>query len=211
MDSSNTYSSSEIKLGFYVLIVLVLLFVLTFLIGGWFKGGANEWKIQFGYLNGLEDNAPVYYAGHEVGKVQKIDIQRGAERPVLVTIKVKPDAYIKKDTVAYIDTLGMMGEKFVEISLGSKEAPPLPVGDIIEGVDPIPMHVLIRKMNLLADRMADLTDQLNPLMKTTHNLLEGHEEEISKSISNLHEITANLRDMTHDLKLRPWRLLRKGS
>ena len=35
-------------------------------------------------------------------------------------------------------------------------------------------------------------------------------EEISKSIGNLHEVTANLRDMTADLKLHPWRLVRKG-
>lgn len=211
MTSSNNYSSSEIKLGFYVLIVLVMLLVLTFQVGGCFKGGTDEWQIRFGYLNGLEDNAPVYYAGHEVGKVQKIEIQRTAERPVLVTVKVKPDAYIRKDTVAYIDTLGMMGEKFIELSLGSKDTAALARGGIIEGVDPIPMHVLIRKMNLLADEMAEMADKLNPLLETTSTLVQGHQEEIAKSISNLHEVTANLRDMTHDLKLRPWRLVRKGS
>jgi phospholipid/cholesterol/gamma-HCH transport system substrate-binding protein len=211
MDSSNAYSSSEVKSGFFVLVTLVLLLVLTFVVGGYFKKGANEWKVQFGYLSGLSDSAPVYYAGREVGKVDSIQILRGEPRPVLVTIKVSKDAYVRKDSVAYIDTLGMMGEKFIEISVGSKDAPPMEVGKVIEGVDPIPMHVLIRKMNLLADEVATMTESLNPLLKTVNSVVGGNKEEISKTLGNLHEVSANLRDMTADLKLHPWRLVRKGS
>jgi phospholipid/cholesterol/gamma-HCH transport system substrate-binding protein len=210
MDSSNTYSSAEIKSGFFVLVSLVLLLALTFVVGGYFKKGANEWKVQFGYLSGLSDSAPVYYAGREVGKVDGIQIVPGSARPVLVTIKVSKDAFVRKDSVAYIDTLGMMGEKFIEISVGSQDSPALETGKVIEGKDPIPMHVLIRKMNLLADEVAQMTDSLNPLLKTTNEIVGGNKEEIAKSIGNLHEVTANLRDMTADLKLHPWRLIRKG-
>ncbi len=210
MDSSNSYSSAEIKSGFFVLVAIVLLLVLTFVVGGYFKKGAIEWKVQFGYLSGLSDSAPVYYAGREVGKVDKIQILPGQARPVLVTIMVSKDAYVRNDSVAYIDTLGMMGEKFIEISVGTKDAPPMEAGKVIEGVDPIAMHVLIRKMNALADEVAQMTESLNPLLKTTNELVEGNKEEISKSIGNLHEVTANLRDMTADLKLHPWRLVRKG-
>lgn len=211
MGSSNAYSSSEIKSGFFVLVAIVLLLALTFIVGGFFKGGANEWQVRFGYLNGLEDNAPVYYAGHEVGKVDKIKIIPGDPRPVLVTVKVSEDAYVRQDSVAYIDTLGMMGEKFIEISTGSKGVPVKAPGTEIEGKDPIPMHVLISKMNLLADEVSRMTEALNPLLASAGRLVEGNEEDLSKSISNLHEISANLRDMTHDLKLHPWRLVRKGS
>lgn len=210
MDSSNAYSSSEIKSGFFVLVSLILLLVLTFVVGGYFKKGANEWKIQFGYLNGLSDSAPVYYAGREVGKVDSIQIVRGVPRPILVTVKVSQDVFVRKDSVAYIDTLGMMGEKFIEISVGTKDAPAMEVGQIIEGKDPIAMHVLIRKMNLLADEVAQMTDSLNPLLKTVNDVVGGNKEEISRSIGNLHEVSANLRDMTADLKLHPWRLVRKG-
>ena len=210
MDSSNAYSSSEIKSGFFVLVTIVMLLVLTFVVGGYFKKGANEWKIQFGYLNGLSDNAPVYYAGREVGKVDSIRILRGDPRPVLVTVKVSPDAYVRTDSVAYIDTLGMMGEKFIEISVGSKDAPAQETGKVIKGVDPIAMHVMIRKMNNLADEVAEMTKSLNPLLETTNSLVGGNKEEIAKSIGNLHEVTANLRDLTAELKLHPWRLVRKG-
>jgi phospholipid/cholesterol/gamma-HCH transport system substrate-binding protein len=210
MDSSNSYSSSEIKSGFFVLITLVLLLVLTFVVGGYFKKGANEWKVEFGYLSGLADDAPVYYAGREVGKVTRIELRPGQPKPVLVTVNVSPDAYVRQDSVAYIDTLGMMGEKFIEISVGSKDAPAKDPEQVIEGVDPIAMHVLIRKMNLLADEVSQMTESLNPLLKTTNDIVSGNKEEISKSIGNLQEVSANLRDMTADLKLHPWRLIRKG-
>lgn len=211
MDSSNSYSSAEIRSGFFVLIAIILLLVMTFVVGGFLKSGANVWQVRFAYLNGLEDNAPVYYAGREVGKVDSIKIVAGDPRPVIVTVKVSADAYLRQDTVAYIDTLGMMGEKFVELSTGSQSAPAKAPGTEIEGKDPIPMHVLIRKMNLLADEVAQMTESLNPLLRAANRLVEGHEEDIAKSISNLHEVSANLRDMTHDLKLHPWRLVRKGS
>lgn len=210
MDSSNVYSSSEVKSGFFVLITITMLLVLTFVIGGYFKKGANEWKIQFGYLNGLDSSAPVYYAGREVGKVDSIQILPGEPRPILVTVKVSKNAYVRKDSVAYIDTLGMMGEKFVEISVGSPEAPAMETGTVIQGIDPIAMHVIIRKMNLLADEVSTMTENLNPLLKTVNDVVGGNKEEISKSIANLHEVSANLRDMTADLKLHPWRLIRKG-
>ena len=210
MSSSNSYSSSEIRSGLFVLVAIILLLVLTFVVGGYLKKGANEWKVQFGYLSGLSDSAPVYYAGREVGKVDGIQILPGQARPVLVTIKISKDAYVRRDSVAYIDTLGMMGEKFIEISVGSKDAPPMKTGTVIEGVDPIPMHVLIRKMNLLSDEVSKMTESLNPLLKSMNDLVGGNKEEISKSLANLHEVSANLRDMTADLKLHPWRLVRKG-
>ncbi|HOE68713.1 MAG: mce related protein [Candidatus Omnitrophica bacterium ADurb.Bin314] len=210
MSSEPGYSSAEIRSGFFVLLAIVILLVMTFVVGGWLKGGTDEWQVRFSYLNGLEDSAPVYYAGREVGKVTKIEIIQGAPRPILVTVKVSPEAYVRKDSQSYIDTLGMMGEKFVEISPGSPDAPAMEKGNIIEGTDPIAMHQMVSKMNLLADQMDAMVKTLNPLIANTNNLLEGHEEEISKTLTNIHEITANLRDMTEDLKQRPWRLVRKG-
>ena len=73
------------------------------------------------------------------------------------------------------------------------------------------MHVLISKMNLLADEVAEMTESLNPLLKTVNDVVGGNKEEISKTVGNLNEVSANLRDMTADLKLHPWRLVRKGS
>ena len=152
----------------------------------------------------------MHFAGHEVGKVERIEVLRGEDRPILLTIRVSGDIQLRKDSESFINTLGLMGEKFVELTPGSNQQPLLPPGSVIDGTDPIPMYLLIQKADLLADRMEEMTESLNPLMKRLDGLMEGHQEEVSKIITNIDETTANLRDMTHDLKFRPWRLLRKG-
>ena len=204
------YSSAEVKSGILITLSLVLFLVLTFVVGGTMAPDSREWKVRFGYIAGLEKNAPIYYAGKEVGKVTSIDILPGDLRPVVLTAKVDSSIILRKDSQGFVDTLGLMGEKFLEITPGTAEAPQLTEGESIEGVDPVPMHVMVRKMNMLADLMEELTRELNPMMKQVGGLLSGHEEEIAKTIANLHETSANIRDMTHDLKFRPWRLVRKG-
>jgi len=206
-----SYAKEEVSTGAMVLGSLVLLLVLTFMIGNFFGGGAQAQQIRFGYVNGLEENAPVYYAGREVGKVEKIELNSENPRPVLVSITLQDEIQLRQTSEAFIDTLGMMGEKFVELSPGSLDGAPLAKGSFIEGTDPIPMYLLIQKMKLLADRMEELTSSLNPLMERADNFLKGEEENIAKIIANFEETSRNVRDMTNDLKFRPWRLVRKNS
>ena len=66
----------------------------------------------------------------------------------------------------------------------------------------MPLHVLIRQMN-------QLTENLIPVTQKTNKLLEGHEKDLDQILSNLNASSANLKDMTEDLKVHPWKLLRK--
>jgi hypothetical protein len=59
--------------------------------------------------------------------------------------------------------------------------------------------------------MDELTAAVNPMMGQIHSMLQGHEEEIARLIANFEQVSANLRDMTYDLKFHPWRLVRKNS
>ena len=204
------YSSEEVKSGFIVTLALAFLLALTFLVGNWTRGAAETWKIRFTYVSGLKKNAPVYVAGHEVGRVARIEYVRGEEKPILVSVLIPDRIELREDSQAFIDTLGLMGEKFVEIAPGSAASPLLRHGSMIPSTDPVRMYLLIQKMDRLATQMEEMMANLNPLAQQVSGTLRTHQEEISKIISNLHETSAHLRDMTNDLKYRPWRLVRKG-
>lgn len=229
------YSSSEVKSGAFITFSIVLLLGLTFVIGNFMAGKTESYQIRFNYVSGLESNAPVYFAGREVGKIESIEVRSGEESPILLKIAVPQDVQLRADSEVFIDTLGLMGEKFVELTPGTPATEILKPGSVLTGTDPIPMHALIRKMNLLADRMDELTASLNPMMARLDSMLVeyqdelalflsnvsetsgkvreitvDHQEDIAKMISNLHETSANIRDMTSDLKFHPWRLFRKG-
>ena len=205
-----SYTANEVKSGAFIIASLALFLALTFVVGNFVSANTRTWQIEFGYVGGLNQNAPVYYAGREVGKVGKIEVLYGKERPILVTIKIDEKIDLREDSEANVDTLGMMSEKMVEITPGSASVSTLATSTIIKGTDPIPMYLLIQKMNLLADRMDDLTTSLNPILESVDGLLDKSEEYIYKIISNIEQTSANVRDMTHDLKFRPWRLIRKG-
>jgi phospholipid/cholesterol/gamma-HCH transport system substrate-binding protein len=204
------YSSAEIKSGILITASLTLFLVLTFAVGKFTGGKSRTWQVRFGYVSGLEKNAPVYFAGHEVGKVDRIEVTNGEERPILVTVRIPEKIELREDSEVFIDTLGLMGEKFVELTPGTGNSPLLNSEPLLQGTDPVPMYLLVQKMNLLADRMDVMTASLNPVVEQLNGVLKGQEEEISKMIANFHEASANIRDMTHELKFRPWRLVRKG-
>jgi len=230
-----SYSASEVKSGFFILLTVLILLVMTFVVGGLRGGEKVTYKIRFGYVGGLEKGAPVYFAGREVGKVSNLAVEYGEERPVVITVETPKNVVIRNDSMAYVDTLGMMGEKMVEIGAGTKAAPVLTPGSILEGVDPIPMHEMISKLNSLSGEMMKMSASLNPMVKSLNDLMQknadtiqsllehlhgttkgldkilnGNQEQISKIIANLETTSANVRDMTSDLKTHPWRLVRKS-
>lgn len=206
----STYSSSEVKSGFLILFTLVLLIALSIKVGGLSSGKTKTWQVEFGYLGGLEDNAPVYFAGREAGKVKEIVVRSEKEKPMLVTIQLDEKIQLRNGTKATIDTLGLMGEKFIEILPGPGIERPMEISELIPGQDPVPMHQMVEKLSLLADRMDEMTASLNPMLKDLQQSVSGHQEEAGRIVANLEQITANLRDMTHELKFKPWKLLRKG-
>ncbi len=204
------YSSAEVKSGFFITASLVILLTLTFTVGKFSSGKTKVQEIQFAYVSGLANNAPVYFGGREIGKVDHVAVHSDQDRPVLVTVRIPVEISLHEGTQAFVDTLGLMGEKFIELSPGPVNSPFLAEGAVIQGTDPIPMYLLVRKMNTLADRMDTMTESLNPMLGRMNNLLAGHEEEVAKMITNFHEVSANLRDMTAQLKTHPWKLVRKG-
>jgi len=112
------YSKEELKTGSFVFIAVAAFLFLLFMVGAFrTTAGTYSVKISFNFISGLETGAPVRFAGHEVGKVRRLEIQEGvAEGHVVVTLSVKDKVVLREDSKAYIDTLGLMGEKYIEIT-----------------------------------------------------------------------------------------------
>ena len=185
------------------MVCFVLLVLLTFKVSDFRAlGEYQEYKVLFNFVSGLEKNAPVHFAGHHVGIVKSITIHEG-DPAVEVTLRVDKNTPLRTDSQAFVDTLGLLGEKFISLAPGSPTAPRLAPGGVLRGVEPMPLHVLISQMN-------DLTKNLVPLTEKTNHLMEGHEKDLESILANLNASSENLKEMTQDLKLHPWKLLRKG-
>lgn len=197
------FSRSEVKSGILVVVSFVLLTALTFKVSDFQAlGETQEYKIHFNFISGLEKNAPVHFAGHSVGTVKSIQIQ-DADPTVEVVISIDKATPLRTDSEVFVDTLGLLGEKFISLTPGDSSAPKLEPGGALRGNEPMPIHELIGQMNAL-------TANLIPISEKGNRLLEGHEKDLEAILVNLNAVSENLKEMTHDLKLHPWKLLRKG-
>ena len=125
----------EEKVNFAVVGVFVLV-LSTGLIGGvlWLSSGKSyrtSYDIYQTYIRdsvaGLNLNAPVRYRGVEVGRVRKIALAPNNVEQVQLTLAIEHGTPVKVDTLAVLQTQGLTGFAFVELSGGSRDAPPLKV------------------------------------------------------------------------------------
>ncbi len=116
--------SREIKIGLLVLTALVVFMGGTFLIGE--KGNIftrkNSYFVRFDSVSGLAKGSPVQLNGVNVGDVTEIVLPRDVTK-TLLTVWVSVDRHyqgrIRRDSVAAIKTLGLLGDKYIEITSGS--------------------------------------------------------------------------------------------
>ncbi len=95
------------------------------------SGGAwqTKYELYFAVMDesvaGLNLNAPVKHLGVDVGKVRNIQIDPANPERVNLLFALEEGAPVKEDTVAVLKTQGLTGITYVELSGGTRNAPPL--------------------------------------------------------------------------------------
>jgi phospholipid/cholesterol/gamma-HCH transport system substrate-binding protein len=170
---------------------LLVAFGLLFLLWASFAGGGSsifytkqELNTVLNTANGLIAGAPVRSAGVEVGKVSEVKlIGRSASEQVFVKMAIEERMWfnIKSDSKATLGTIGMLGDKYLEITPGSTELPPLTPGDFIEGRVAGDLLSVIDKAPEMVGNLQHLAQALGDLATK----LEGTEGTIGKLISEM--------------------------
>jgi len=107
----------ELVVGVFVLVGIVCLGYLSIKLGKLEVIGGDFYDIEaeFDSVSGLKPGATVEIAGVEVGRVKAITLK---EDRGLVTLAIRNDVKLYSDTIASIKTRGIIGEKYVSLSLG---------------------------------------------------------------------------------------------
>ncbi|MFA5072493.1 MAG: MlaD family protein [Nitrospirota bacterium] len=126
---------SKLRVGIVVTCALLVLFITTLFVGSiktLFTPQATIYA-SFTDVKGLRAGAPVSFAGVNIGSVKSLDFNGGK---ITATLGIERSAlvYIKKDSEASIQTLGLLGDKYVDISPGSRQADKVKSGDEIAGL-----------------------------------------------------------------------------
>ncbi|MCX5715721.1 MAG: MlaD family protein [Candidatus Omnitrophica bacterium] len=201
--------SFEIKVGIFIFIGILLTFIIVFSIGEFYiLKPMYHVKVLFGFANGIAMGAPVRLAGVQIGEIENIKIfyDEAAKRTkVMLVAELKQEAKVEKNAVCKINTLGLLGEKYLEISPGTADVGFLANQDEIAGVDPIPMEEITKTMKDLAESAKSVTQNADIILQR----LERGEGTVGKLLKE-EEVYDDLRDLVKDVKAHPWKLFMKG-
>jgi phospholipid/cholesterol/gamma-HCH transport system substrate-binding protein len=108
---------------------------------------------------------------------------------VEVLLEFDRPAPIYKDAVAKIRSLGLLGDKYIEISPGHPSKGLLPPNSVIAyTMPPADVSSLIAKLN-------KATENINKLTKIVYILLENNRKQIENLVKNLALLSKNLNDL----------------
>jgi phospholipid/cholesterol/gamma-HCH transport system substrate-binding protein len=134
----------------------ILLFALgLFLIGSrrMMFGDTFPVYAAFAEIAGLENGAKVRVAGMDAGQIEEIKVPAGPTAKFRVRMRVRSDLHpiIRLDSVATIQTDGLVGNKYVQIDAGSERSPIVPDQGTIRSREPFEFADLLQKMNVTID------------------------------------------------------------
>ena len=219
----------ELKVGLFIGIGIFLMFLIVFSISDIYllKKGYDI-RVVFDFVNGITEDAPVRLAGVHVGEVKDIEIyydSKAGRTRVKLYVWIGGDVKIEKDAVARINTLGLLGEQYLEISPGEADHF-LKQDDTIVGKNPVNIGQQMEGMTELVQSVKKvfrdaeegrgtlgkllIDDTLYNDLATIFGRLKDGEGTIGKLLVE-EKVYDDLEDFVSDIKAHPWKLLSKPS
>jgi phospholipid/cholesterol/gamma-HCH transport system substrate-binding protein len=194
-------SKLELKVGVFVFGGLMILAMFVFFIGKYETWSAGyRVSFTFNFVNGIKFGAPVRFAGVDVGEVKDIKcmyLPQESKSIVKVNCWIRNDIKIPVDSNVWVNTLGLLGEKYIEVMPGKDYTKVLTDNQEMAGADPIPMQ----EVTELAKKIATNLDSI--ILK-----IKNKEGTIGKLLFD-DQIYNDLEAMVQDLRKNPWKLLFK--
>jgi phospholipid/cholesterol/gamma-HCH transport system substrate-binding protein len=139
------------RLGAFFVATLAILAAGVFIIGSkeYLFRSTYQLRAQFDDVAGLASGADVQVGGVHSGTVQSIALPHkpGDKITVLMDMDNATHEIIKKDSVASIETAGVLGNQYLAITFGSSGQAEVKDGEIIASEPPLAMADLLKKTN----------------------------------------------------------------
>ena len=195
-------SSLEFKVGLFVFLAIVIFGVFIFKIGNLKSYGVGyPLRFVFGHVSGVKPGSPIRFSGVDIGEVSKVRIIEDPETKktqVEVIAVIKKSLSIPRGSQAYVNTLGLLGEKYIEIIPPAEFYSFLKPNDSVIGTDPVLMQDWIDEGQKVVKDVQELIHKLKTAEGTIGKLL--YDDRLYQ------ELEALVTDLRHN----PWKLFWKS-
>lgn len=218
--------AEEVWVGLFVLVAASLLIAAVLAVSGAFGSGAVPHRAYFKFAGGLEPGATVRFGGMKAGSVQAVHIDPQDPTRIEVDFSIGHDIPLKTDSVAKITSLGPLGDNYLELSTGTRQAPRAPVGselksaptfnfndmaELVAGLEPMVRQVLV-KLNQRLDELQVTMARANDLLSdknranigaslaNVNSMLAEDRPKLSATMDNVQAASTQLKPLADNLK-----------
>jgi phospholipid/cholesterol/gamma-HCH transport system substrate-binding protein len=163
-----TQRSAQIRVGIFVFCTLLTFMAAIFLLGSRTQYFQPQYTLKavFSNVGYLLEGAGVYLAGVQVGRVGEIRFFEDiAAQKVSVSLRIARNYQerIRQDSVAVITSSGLLGDKYIDITLGSESEPELLDGMFIRTREPADYGQLMQQGEEVLKNTIEITSALGAL------------------------------------------------
>jgi phospholipid/cholesterol/gamma-HCH transport system substrate-binding protein len=172
--------SEEIKVG-ALLVVAAVMFLAALV----FVGGVNllrtkrvTYTTYFKFAGGVEPGNFVRFGGLKVGTVSSTEIDPQDTTRIRLRLSVREGTPFRNNSTARISTLGFLGENYIEVSPGTRDAPLLKPGSEISAEEIV--------------QLADIFNNVNNVTVNANKLVNDLDEKFLILANNANQLISNL-------------------
>jgi phospholipid/cholesterol/gamma-HCH transport system substrate-binding protein len=178
----------QIRVGAFILTGLLVFFAIIYLLGAQARYFERKYDlvVEFIEVGGLIEGATVRLAGVQIGRVTAVELpeQPGGKVRVTLTIARRFSERIRRDSAAKITTQGLLGDKIVEISMGTTTTPALKPGETLTAQEPVEMQQMFK----VGAETLQTVQELAASLKTTAERVDRIAREIETGKGLVHAL-----------------------
>jgi len=166
---------SELRVGILVLLSVIILTIVIVILGQKANLFTRKYTLRthLNRVEGLTVGAPVWLAGVEVGNVKEIKfipLSEGGKIEVVFTVNRDVMELIRQDSIAIITSKGLLGDKIIYLTVGSKDKEVVPPDGILPSEEFADFGVVLNKLSTALSRLSDLSDRIDAVAVELHNI-----------------------------------------
>jgi phospholipid/cholesterol/gamma-HCH transport system substrate-binding protein len=160
----------QVWVGSFVLIAVAVLVIVVLAVSGTFSKKGVAHRASFKFTGGVAPAAPVRFGGLEAGRVERLRVDPADPTRVEVHFSVAPDIPVKTDSIAKVAVLGPLGDPYLELTTGSRDAPLAPPGSLLQSQELVAITDLAQSISELIPAakqvLVSLNDRLGEVKQT---------------------------------------------
>src|SRR5271157_4551054 len=125
----------QVWVGLFVLVAAALRIGTVRSVAGAFSRGNIPHRAYFKFAGGLEPGAAVRFGGMKAGSVQAVRVDPDDSTRIEVDFNVARDIPLKADSLAKIASLSALGDNYVELTAGTRQAAAAAPGSVVRSIE----------------------------------------------------------------------------